>query len=257
MCPTHRPCAAASPVLVVDRHLAVSQAAGAFVLGLEDEFLQVRAAAIGNALPPSLLLGAPIIEIALFALESMSRLAKDSREFALEALPSLVDMFNDEIAEIRIKTIDSIRAMGDVVAFDENQLQIVLACLEEANVDARKATYALLSTARLGSAAGVLTTVNALCVTALNKFPRDQPLIFGCLNNLGLNHATLICTTSCRSVTWLRLSKLTLCFSSRERREADRSTSDVRCQGAESRKPSLRRPSDCRFERGHSQPCAL
>ena len=53
----------------------------------------------------------------------MSQLARRSREFALEALPSLVDMFNDEITEIRIKTIDSMRRMGDIVSFDANQVR--------------------------------------------------------------------------------------------------------------------------------------
>lgn len=60
--------------------LLSAEAAGAFVVALEDEFWQVRAAAIG----------------------SMASLALESRTFRTKCLDSLVDMLSDEIEKVYV-----------------------------------------------------------------------------------------------------------------------------------------------------------
>ena len=62
-------------------------ACGAFVHGLEDEFLDVR-----NA-----------------ALDSLCELAANSAQFAVLCQDSIIDMFNDEIESVRLNAINSLR----------------------------------------------------------------------------------------------------------------------------------------------------
>ena len=62
-------------------------ACGAFVHSLEDEYMEVRAAAV----------------------ESMGRLCTQSRGFATLSLDFLVDMFNDEIEGVRLSAINCLR----------------------------------------------------------------------------------------------------------------------------------------------------
>ena len=64
-------------------NLMSSGACGAFVHGLEDEFLEVRTAAV----------------------DSLCELANQSPSFAFTSLDFLVDMFNDEIETVRLNAI--------------------------------------------------------------------------------------------------------------------------------------------------------
>ena len=88
--------------------LMASGACGALVHGLEDEFLEVRTAAV----------------------QSMCKLALKNVPFAVTSLDFLVDMFNDEIENVRLKAISSLTAISKHIILREDQLEIMLSALE-------------------------------------------------------------------------------------------------------------------------------
>jgi hypothetical protein len=57
-------------------------------------------------------------------------LAVKQPNFAVVALDFLVDMFNDDIQEVRLKAIDSLCKMSNHIEFREDQLEIILGLLE-------------------------------------------------------------------------------------------------------------------------------
>ncbi|KAM4796148.1 integrator complex subunit 4 [Rhinophrynus dorsalis] len=79
-------------------NLMESGACGAFVHGLEDEMYEVRIAAV----------------------ESLCLLARSSRPFAEKCLDFLVDMFNDEIEEVRLQSIHTMRKISDNITLRED-----------------------------------------------------------------------------------------------------------------------------------------
>lgn len=90
-----------------------SGACGAFVQGLEDEFLEVRSASV----------------------DSMCELALNNKQFAVTCLDFLVDMFNDEIEAVRLKAIYSLIAISKHIVLREDQLEIMLSSLEDYSVE--------------------------------------------------------------------------------------------------------------------------
>uniref|UniRef100_A0AAY4DC42 Integrator complex subunit 4 n=1 Tax=Denticeps clupeoides TaxID=299321 RepID=A0AAY4DC42_9TELE len=89
-------------------NLIDSGACGAFVHGLEDEMYEVRIAAV----------------------EALCSLAQSSPSFAEKCLDFLVDMFNDEIEEVRLQSIHVLRQISRNITLREDQLDTVLAVLE-------------------------------------------------------------------------------------------------------------------------------
>uniref|UniRef100_A0A8C4GKJ7 Integrator complex subunit 4 n=1 Tax=Dicentrarchus labrax TaxID=13489 RepID=A0A8C4GKJ7_DICLA len=93
-------------------NLIASGACGAFVHGLEDEMFEVRIAAV----------------------EALCQLARSSASFAEKCLDFLVDMFNDEIEEVRLQSIHVLREISTHITLREDQLDTVLAVLEVSKV---------------------------------------------------------------------------------------------------------------------------
>ena len=60
----------------------------------------------------------------------MCQLALVSPQFATLSLDFLVDMFNDEIEEVRLKAIECITKISKFIILREDQLEIVLGVLE-------------------------------------------------------------------------------------------------------------------------------
>ncbi|KAL7983088.1 hypothetical protein Chor_010430 [Crotalus horridus] len=89
-------------------NLIESGACGAFVHGLEDEMYEVRIAAV----------------------EALCMLAQSSPSFAEKCLDFLVDMFNDEIEEVRLRSIHTMRKISNNITLREDQLDTVLGVLE-------------------------------------------------------------------------------------------------------------------------------
>lgn len=81
-----------------------SGACGAFVHGLEDEYLEVRSAAV----------------------LSLCQLSLNNPDFANLSLDFLVDMFNDEIEDVRLKAIDCLRRISEHITLRDDQLETIL-----------------------------------------------------------------------------------------------------------------------------------
>ncbi len=63
-------------------------------------------------------------------MDSLCTLALKSPDFSNLALDFLVDMFNDEIEEVRIKAIDSLTKISKHIVLWEDQLETILGALE-------------------------------------------------------------------------------------------------------------------------------
>jgi len=60
----------------------------------------------------------------------LCQLALVSPQFAILSLDFLVDMFNDEIEEVRLKAIECITKISKFIILREDQLEIMLGVLE-------------------------------------------------------------------------------------------------------------------------------
>ncbi|XP_014277825.1 integrator complex subunit 4 [Halyomorpha halys] len=143
-------------------------ACGAFVQGLEDEFMEVRSASV----------------------DALCALAIAHPEFAVLSLDFLVDMFNDEIEEVRIKAIDSLTSMSHHIVLREHQLETILGALEDFSIDVREGLHRML-------AACVLSTKDCLqmCIESLldnlKKYPQDKKSTWRCVKEIGRKHSDL------------------------------------------------------------------
>lgn len=63
-------------------------------------------------------------------MEALCQLASSSPSFADKCLDFLVDMFNDEIEEVRLQSIHVLRQISTHITLREDQLDTVLAVLE-------------------------------------------------------------------------------------------------------------------------------
>lgn len=71
-----------------------------------------------------------ISEVRIAAVEALCKLARSSASFAEKCLDFLVDMFNDEIEEVRLESIHVLREISTHITLREDQLDTVLAVLE-------------------------------------------------------------------------------------------------------------------------------
>lgn len=69
-------------------------------------------------------------EVRIAAVEALCQLACSSPSFAEKCLDFLVDMFNDEIEEVRLQSIHVLREISTHITLREDQLDTVLAVLE-------------------------------------------------------------------------------------------------------------------------------
>ena len=70
------------------------------------------------------------LEVRSAALDSLCQLALSSPRFATLSLDFLVDMYNDEIEEVRLKAIDCMTKISRMIVLREDQLEIILSVLE-------------------------------------------------------------------------------------------------------------------------------
>jgi integrator complex subunit 4 len=156
--------------IVKSKYINISDAtsAGAFVHGLEDEFLEVRNAAI----------------------DSIRKLAQKSDEFARTSLEFLVDMFNDEIDSIRINSVNSVTNMGTNIQLNDEQLTSVLTLFSDHSHVVRDSLRALLQTTRLSNVNCLNSTIEAI-LGNIQKYPQDLLKSYFCLKKVGANHPFL------------------------------------------------------------------
>uniref|UniRef100_A0A672GXB3 Integrator complex subunit 4 n=1 Tax=Salarias fasciatus TaxID=181472 RepID=A0A672GXB3_SALFA len=150
-------------------NLIASGACGAFVHGLEDEMFEVRIAAV----------------------EALCRLARSSPGFAEKCLDFLVDMFNDEIEEVRLQSIHVLRDISTHITLREDQLDTVLAVLEDSSRDIREALHELLCCTNVSTKECIQLALLEL-LKNLNKYPGDRNSVWKCLKFLGSRHPTLV-----------------------------------------------------------------
>ncbi|KAJ1927287.1 hypothetical protein IWQ60_003059 [Tieghemiomyces parasiticus] len=148
-----------------------SGACGAFVHGLEDEYREVRNAAI----------------------HSLCALCLRSDDFARQAVDYLVDIFNDEIDYVRLNAITSLTKMAHKhhLTLNSEQLQIIFGVMADADPTIRQAIHRLLGAMRLADLACVLATTEAL-IAGLRRHPDDQLTTYGCLRYVGRQQASMI-----------------------------------------------------------------
>ncbi|XP_061136891.1 integrator complex subunit 4 isoform X2 [Syngnathus typhle] len=150
-------------------NLIASGACGAFVHGLEDEMFEVRIAAV----------------------EALCRLARSSAGFAEKCLDFLVDMFNDEIEEVRLQSIHVLREISTHITLREDQLDTVLAVLEDSSRDIREALHELLCYTNVSTKECVQLALLEL-LKNLNKYPADRNSVWKCLKFMGARHPMLV-----------------------------------------------------------------
>ncbi|CAJ1066328.1 LOW QUALITY PROTEIN: integrator complex subunit 4-like [Xyrichtys novacula] len=150
-------------------NLIASGACGAFVHGLEDEMFEVRIAAV----------------------EALCQLARSSPSFAEKCLDFLVDMFNDEIEEVRLQSIHVLREISTHITLREDQLDTVLAVLEDSSRDIREALHELICYTNVSTKECIQLALLEL-LKNLNKYPTDRNSVWKCLKFLGSRHPTLV-----------------------------------------------------------------
>jgi integrator complex subunit 4 len=145
-----------------------SMAAGAFVHAVEDEYYQVREAAI----------------------ESMCRLSVESGcpAFAERALDFLTDMLNDQIDSVRVRAVNALRTVAKAVPIQPEQLHTLLAALEESSSVVRLAIHEMLAEVALPNVDSTHDTIDGL-LRNLMQNPEDRDSIFVALKGIGTKHA--------------------------------------------------------------------
>ncbi|OAQ26867.1 hypothetical protein K457DRAFT_78488 [Linnemannia elongata AG-77] len=148
-----------------------SGACGAFVHGLEDEYQDVRNAAIN----------------------SICELCLHNPGFAVLALDYLVDMFMDEIDYVRLNALTSLCKIGNrgPITFDTEQLQIALGVLEDADRDVREAAHRMLEVVTMSTEDGMTSFLESI-ETNMRRFPEDQLSIYQCLRSVGRHHGVFL-----------------------------------------------------------------
>ncbi|XP_041355136.1 integrator complex subunit 4-like [Gigantopelta aegis] len=138
---------------------------GAFVHGLEDEFLEVR-----NA-----------------TLDSLCELAAQSPVFAHMSQDSIIDMFNDEIDSVRLNAISSLKKISQHIAIRQDQLEIILGVLQDFSFETRETLRDMLGDMRLSTKDCLNDCITAL-LENLTRYPQDRLSVWKCARNLGRNH---------------------------------------------------------------------
>ncbi|XP_064880591.1 integrator complex subunit 4-like isoform X4 [Oncorhynchus nerka] len=147
-------------------NLIASGACGAFVHGLEDEMYEVRIAAV----------------------DAFSALAQSSASFAEMCLDD--EMFNDEIEAVRLQSIHVLRQIS-TNTLREDQLDTVLAVLEDSSRDIREALHELLCFTNVSTKECIQLALLEL-LKNLTKYPTDRNSVWKCLKFLGCRHPTLV-----------------------------------------------------------------
>lgn len=141
---------------------------GAFVHGLEDECLSVRVASV----------------------DSLTKLAICNQDLAFIALDFLVDMFNDEIEQVRLKAIESLTSIAKHIKLHAHQLEIILGALDDYSTLLREKLHAMLQACTIATKDGLKNVIQKLLAN-LKRYPQDRRSILVTFKHLGSNHPDL------------------------------------------------------------------
>jgi len=143
-------------------------ACGAFVHGLEDEFMCVRTASV----------------------ESLTRLSIENSHMAALALDFLVDMFNDEIEAVRLKAIDALTRIANHISLQVHQLETIMSALDDYSMTVREKLHVMLQASTIATKDGMRNVIGKL-LENIKKYPQDKRSILMTFRKLGLKHANL------------------------------------------------------------------
>ena len=124
-------------------------ACGAFIHGLEDEYLAVRSISV----------------------ESLTQLSTRNPKLAVLALDFLVDRFNDEIELVRLKAIESLRKIAGHICLQVHQLETILSALEDYSLVIRENLHSMLQASTIATKDGLQRVITKL-LDNLKKYPQ-------------------------------------------------------------------------------------
>lgn len=99
----------------------------------------------------------------------------------------MVDMFNDEIQDIRLKAIESMKRILSSVELGEDQLETILGALEDYSGEVREGLHSMLAASRLATKNCLNMCIMKL-LDNLNRYGEDKDSIRNCLARLGASH---------------------------------------------------------------------
>ena len=137
--------------------------------GLEDECLSVRTAAV----------------------RSLRRLAVGNQALAVLALDFLVDMFNDEIEQVRLEAIESLTSIARHIKLHVHQLEIVLGGLDDYSTLLREKLHVMIQACTIATKDGLNMVIDKLLLVNLKRYPQDRKSIYVTFKHLGANHPDL------------------------------------------------------------------
>lgn len=142
---------------------------GAFVHGLEDDFMEVRLASI----------------------DSLCKLALARPKFSFHCLDYLVDMLSDEIEAVRLISIQSLTSLASHITLREHQLDIILGALEDFSFEMREGIHKVLASCRFASSECLQMCIDYL-LDNLKKYPQDRNSTWLCAQGMGSRNSDLI-----------------------------------------------------------------
>lgn len=146
---------------------SLSGAPGAFVHGIEDEFHEVRTAAV----------------------KSLGILAKFSIKFTDNALNLLMDLLNDDVTAVRLKTLETLLHMSreDCLTVQEKHVHMFLCLLEDVSAEIRHEARKVLRLMEIPKSDIFTSSVDCL-ITNLVMHPEEEEDIFSALFHIGKRH---------------------------------------------------------------------
>lgn len=145
-------------------------ACGAFIHGIEDEFMQVRMA----------------------TLNSISKLAEQFPNYAKQSLDFLVDMLNDEIEDIRLIAIQCLaKVCQKEIVLREDQIEVILPVLKDSSSNIRESLHLMVGKCKVSSKQSLKSCIDNL-LENLKRYPEDRASIWKCFQMLGKNHSEFL-----------------------------------------------------------------
>jgi integrator complex subunit 4 len=135
------------------------------------------------------------MEVRNAAVESISQLAIQSREFGLKSIEFLIDMFNDEQVQIRISAVISLEKMASQrdhhLYLDINQLEAAVLIIQDASSLCRQSAHRMLCVYRMKDSDGLLFLSKSL-LKNWSRYPDDKESILKCFASLGRRNSAIV-----------------------------------------------------------------
>ncbi|XP_010553124.1 PREDICTED: protein SIEL [Tarenaya hassleriana] len=147
---------------------SVAGAAGVFIHGLEDEFYEVREAAV----------------------ESLCSLSVHSIKFSTEAMNRLMDMLYDDNMAVRLKTLETMHHMANFGKLEMHNTYVTafLDAVVDSFENIRSVARKVLKLVKLPDTKLFKQCIEGI-LKSLEMYPQDEPDVLSALFHMGQNHA--------------------------------------------------------------------